>query len=62
MQLQTHSILTPHYCSPCYLGRLSFSTVFSSFATKWGEKDHVCISRGCDHTAVYLYLLLQQNT
>ena len=41
----------------------SFSTVFSpSFATKWGEKHHACISRGCDHTSVYLYLLLQQNT
>lgn len=46
-----------------YLSKFSFSTVFSPhLQPNGGEKRHVCISRGCDHTSVYLYLLLQQNT
>lgn len=31
VQLQTHFILTPHYCSMCYLSQFSVSTVLACF-------------------------------
>lgn len=52
MQLQTHFTLTPHYSSPCYLGNFSLTTVFSSFATKWGKATCLYLQRLWSHSCV----------